>query len=798
MRRQRQVVTLYFAAMTTKTAPKKKPSKKRKSTSQKKRSQAKSRLAIKKLLLQGSLIGVVLIVAWTFYLNILVIQGFEGKRFAIPARVYSEAQDLYPDAAVSQQEVVSLLRQLGYREDSQLSQPGRFRLASQSVEIYNRGFKFWDGHEPARKLRLRFDDRSIASLTDISGNPVVLARLDPLYMGQVHAGNAEDRVLFRLEELPEDLLLGLLLVEDDRFFEHFGVSLRGIARALWVNFRSGQTLQGGSTLTNQLVKNLYLNSDRTLVRKFNEALMSLLLEFHYEKNDILETYLNEVYLGQQGARAIHGFGLGAEFYFGTTVTSLEVHQQALLVGLVKGPSYYNPRRHPERALSRRNLVLGVWRENGLISDAEYQRAVSAPLDVSTSAKPSLYPAFMDALRRQLAEDYPRETLLADGLTIFTTLNPLAQAALESSVSSGVDRLEQSFNLPDNQLQSAAMLTRPSTADVLAMVGNRDVKNSGFNRSLDAKRPVGSLLKPAVYLSALENGWTLADQISDAEVTVQGADGELWQPKNYDQRSHGEVLLVDALANSYNQATARLGMQVGLPQIFDVMKRLGVEDKVPPVPAVMLGAYEMSPYDVAQFYQTISGNGFYSPLNLVRAVLHPEQGVIQRFDLQVSQRFTPANIYMLQTALHETTQSGTAVSVRQRLPSHWWVAGKTGTTDDHRDAWFAGFTGDRQLVVWVGRDDNQSTPLTGATGALPIWIETMAAIRPFQQNRGMPVDIRMVSVGDHGLAVPSRCDSVRLLPFIIGSEPSQARNCSDSEQTDDSEDKRWWQRLFSGR
>lgn len=751
-----------------------------------------------RLVIQLSIVFACLLLFWMIYLNAVVREGFEGRRFSIPARVYSEAQELYVGSPVRRSGMIELLDQLGYRRVDSPNQAGRYSVSSSAVEVFTRGFRFWDGEEPARTLTLKFDQNGIRSIHNRQGEPVLLARLDPLYLGQIYPGVTEDRVLHRLDEVPERLVLGLLLVEDDRFFDHMGVSFRGILRALVVNLTSGSATQGGSTLTNQLVKNLYLSPEKTLTRKINEALMSLILEFHYSKNDILETYMNEVYVGQQGARSINGFGLGAQFYFGTTLQGLELHQQAMLVGLIKGPSYYNPRRNPERARERRNLVLRIWKDQGLISPAEYQQAASSVLDVSETPGQASFPAFMDSLRKQLLRDYRRDDLMAEGLSVFTTLDPVAQRVLETKVEQGIADAEAGYRIESEKLQGAAILTRPSTGDILAVVGDRHPKQAGFNRAADARRPVGSLIKPAVYLAAIEAGHTLATPISDAAVYVQAGDGTVWEPKNYDKAEHGTPMLIDALAKSYNQATARLGMEVGLARVFDVLARLGVEGDIPPVPAVMLGAHSMAPLQVAQMYQTIAGNGFYTPLNMIRAVSHPEDGVIQRYDLSVSKRFEPSDIHLLQAALHETTVRGTAARIQNTLPKHWWVAGKTGTTDDNRDAWFAGFTGDRQLVVWVGRDDNQPTPLTGSSGALPIWIDTMTELNPLQERRGQPVNVENRGVNIHGVDVPDWCDGVRTLPFKIGSGPERSLSCS-SDKTNpanpETEKTKWWQKLF---
>ena len=735
-------------------------------------------------LLQLSIIGAAVLIAWMFYLNAVVRERFEGQRFTVPARVYSEAQELYAGAPVSADQVESLLQALGYRQTGDLSQSGRYLRRGQTLSVHTRSFDFWDNPEPARRLELDFSQGSLANMVTTAGQPVLVTRLDPLFIGQIYPGSGEDRLLLPLDEVPQSLIDGLIAVEDRRFYQHWGISPVGIARALWANVTSASIAQGGSTLTQQLVKNMYLTADQTLWRKGNEALMAVLMEWHYSKEQILEAYINEIYIGQQGRRSINGFGLGAQ-------------QQALLVGLIKGPSYYNPRRNPDQAMARRNVVLSVWREAGVITQAEYDRALASGLDISDVPGDASYPAFMDLVRRQLDQGYRRQDLLAEGLTIFTTLDPLAQNHLETVLPDGLAALETSYNLNSDTLEGAAIVTRPSTGDVLAITGGRKPELAGFNRALDARRQVGSLMKPAVYLAALEAGYTLATPVSDAPVQVASADGDLWEPRNFDLESHGSPLLVDAFSNSYNQATARLGMEVGLAEVFDVIDRLGVSERLPAVPAVMLGAVDLSPFHVAQMYQTIAGNGFYSPLNAIRAVVHPDNGVLQRFDLQVEQRFAPEQMYLIQEALHRVTLEGTARSLQWRLPQSWWLAGKTGTTDDNRDAWFAGYSSDRQAVVWVGRDGNEPTPLTGSTGALPIWADIMVGLKPNQERRGQPATVVRVPVNAQGAQVSERCDNQRELPFLTGSEPPERLGCSGSpDPAGDDEGGGWWQRLFN--
>lgn len=788
----------------SKSAPKKRPKrttvakKTRQPSRRGRKKDAPSRWAkVRWRLFQVGLVLLAVLVVWMIYLNAVLRERFEGQRFTIAARAYSEAQELYPGAPVSADQMQQLLEKLGYRLGPTASSPGRYSRNGQTLALYSRGFEFWDRYEPSQRLVMEFDQSGLSQLRQVNGDPVIYARLDPLYLGQVYPGSKEERVLAALDTVPDEIIAGLLAVEDREFFQHWGVSVNGIARALVANLRAGGVSQGGSTLTQQLVKNLYLTPDRSLWRKANEALMAVLMEWHYSKEDILETYINEVYIGQQGQTAVHGFGLGAQFFFGAPLQSLATHQHAMLVGLIRGPSFYNPRRNPERALARRNLVLDIWLEQGVIDAETHQRARQQPLDVSRAPGQANHHAFMDMVRRQLASGYRREDLLAEGLSIFTTLDPVAQAEVERLAPQRLQQLEQGYGLETNALETAVVVSRPTTGDVVALIGGRHSEMAGFNRAMDARRPVGSMLKPAVYLAALEAGYTLATPINDEEVSVAGADGQLWQPKNFDRTSHGMPLLIDALANSYNQATARLGMEVGLPQVFDVIQRLGVNSRLPSVPAVMLGAHGLSPLEMAQFYQTIANNGFYSPMNAIRAVTHPELGVLQRYEMRAEQRFDPELIHLLNDALHEVTLSGTGRRLQALLPRNWWMAGKTGTTDDNRDAWFAGYSGDRQVLVWVGRDNNESTPLTGSSGALPLWADVMGALKPIQDRRTLPARIDYYAVNAEGAVVPDACAEARPLPFVTGTQPAQHSRCNAAPDDPEDAPSNFWGRLFGG-
>jgi penicillin-binding protein 1B len=524
-----------------------------------------------------------------------------------------------------------------------------------------------------------------------------------------------------------------------------------------------------------------------------------MLEWHYSKAEILETYINEIYLGQQGNRAIHGFGLASQFYFGRPLPELRLPEVALLVGMIKGPSFFNPRRHPQRALERRNLVLSEMARQDFITAQELDIASRAPIGVTAQplAQGGGLRAFLDLVHRQLRRDYLEEDLRSEGLKVFTTLDLEAQAAAERTVAAVLPQLERDRRLPQHSLEVAVVITNTTDGEVLAVVGGRDSRVAGFNHALDAQRPVGSLVKPAVYLTALERpaDYTLVTQLDDSPLTYRAAGAPDWSPQNYDKRFHGKVMLRDALAHSYNVATARLGLELGMDAVRDTLRRLGIERKLPPYPSTVLGAISLTPLQVAQMYHTIAGGGFHTPLKTVRAVLNDAGEPLNRYGLELQQVVEPAPVYLITAAMQDVVREGTARGLAAVLPAGLEVAGKTGTTDEFRDSWFAGFSGDRLAVTWIGRDDNQSTGLSGAAGAMRLWGAMMKDIASRPLSPPLPPDVVMVAVDPvTGLRADAGCSAREELPFIRGSEPVASAPCAGSGDGS-GQPSGWFRRLF---
>jgi penicillin-binding protein 1B len=735
----------------------------------------------RRLLLAATPFALAGFVAYLAYLDHTVREQFEGKRWALPARVYAAPTEVFVGAYWEAEQFAWLLEELKYRHDPGLSSQGAYYRNRDAVVFRTREFRFWDKAEPAREVVARFAGGRVAALEDVeSGQALPLLRLEPAQIGSFYPALKEDRVLIKLDQAPALLLKALFSVEDRDFYNHYGVSARGILRAMLANIKAGGIVQGGSTLTQQLVKNFFLSSERTWWRKLNEVFMALILEARYSKAEILEAYLNEIYLGQDGARAVHGFGLASRYYFSRSLDELDLRHIALLVSLVRGPSFYDPFHTPGKALKRRNLVLDEMAQQGYITAKEAAAAQALPLDVADNPHQAIsrYPAFLDLVRRQLQQEYRPEDLTSEGLRIFTTLDINAQRHLEESAAAVLRKLDAQTH-SGGMLETAAILTRRATGEIAALIGGRDAEAAGFNRALDAERQIGSLYKPVVYLTALANPkkYTLATPLQDTEVRLKLPGSPVWLPKNYDNREHGAVPLYRALAHSYNLATIRLGMSLGVGSTVKTLRKLGIEKPVDQVPALLLGTLALTPMDVAGMFQTLASEGYITPLRAIQAVVSQEGKTLRRYGLSVKQSLDPAAVFLVGAALREVMRSGTGKPAYAELPQSLEAAGKTGTTNELRDSWFAGFTGDYLGVAWVGRDDNQPARLTGAQGALRVWAATLRKVshEPLEPEAPDKVEWAWIDRASGAGSGPG-CPGAARLPFMVGSAPPQGAAC----------------------
>ena len=722
-------------------------------------------------------------VAFSIYLirlDNIVRDKFEGQRWDIPAKVFARPMEIYVNAPVSQQDLQEELKLLGYKSAESYTKSGSYVTSGNTLYVHTRGFDFGDRVEPEQILKVSFNGEQINDVSATKPSTSGIARLEPLLIGGIYPQHNEDRVLIKLNKVPKSLIEALIATEDRNFYHHHGVSPRGIARAVVSNITGGKR-QGGSTLTQQLVKNFYLSPERTLKRKVNEAFMAMLIELHYDKDEILEAYLNEVNLGQNGNYSINGYGLASQFYFGLPLRELNISQQAFLVGLVQGPSLYNPWRNPETAKRRRDIVLNNMLVMGYLTQEQYETEKARPLNVITKPTlgPARFPDFLDIVRRQLRTEYQEGDITNQGLRIFTTLDPLAQTRIQQSFKNTVANLSRSNPKRLKDLQGAVLVTHPENGELVAAVGSTQ-DFTGFNRALDAKRQVGSLLKPVIYLTAIEsNRYHWGSPIEDSELSIK-TDGKTWTPKNYSGRPHGVVPMSQALANSYNLSAVRLAQEFGMSTFINHLKKFGVTSDIPPYPSIYLGAVDMSPMEVMSLYGNFATGGFKYPVKAIRSVVDANGRLVDRYGLTVQPTIDPAYAYILNNGLQQVMSSGTGQSAYSTLPRNLGLAGKSGTTNDTRDSWFAGYSGNYLAVVWLGLDDNKITGLTGSSGALPVWTSVMKQLRQKPVNLHQPGEVQWQWVDRAtGHLSAQGCEGAMYIPLTRHSMPNQATACGAS-------------------
>jgi penicillin-binding protein 1B len=750
-------------------------------------------------ILWGTLIvvGVFLLICTGLFIHLdrQVTKQFEGRRWTLPAQVYAAPLELYAGLALSGAEMERELTRLQYREVDKLERPGTYRKQGSRYEVALRSARFADETRQAQILAITTDDDVITSLADSKGQEVPIARFEPLLIGSIFPTHGEDRIVLQPADVPPLLPAALKAVEDRKFDTHHGVDPTAIARAMWANVKAGGIAQGGSTLTQQLVRSYFLTTDQTMSRKLREAAMSLALELHFTKADLMNAYVNEIYLGQDGQRAVHGFGLASQFYFGKPLAELDLSEIALLVAVVRGPSYYDPRRHPERVRARRDLVLKLLAERGVIKQADADAALKRPLGVIARSSGGYYPAYLDFVRRTLRRDYREEDLTEAGLRIYTSLDPRAQETAERALEQELTRLDKIHAAavkkktgavdPKEPLQAAVVVTAPQSGEVIALIGGRQVGYNGFDRALDAVRPMGSLVKPFVYLTALETKrYTAATVIQDEPIDVKLRNGTHWKPQNFTKEVYGPVPLARALSESLNLATVGLSLDIGLPNVTKTLQRFGLTRKPLEVPAMALGAVDVSPLEVAQIYSGLASGGFRTTLRAVRAIISDDGKPLRAFPLEVNQVADADSVQQLNRMLELVIEHGTGRSAQAILPPNLVVAGKSGTSSELRDSWFAGFSGSHASVVWIGYDDNRPTNFTGSAGALQVWARLLAGLDTTSRNA--PLTESLVSVPIEfatGLRAEPTCgDDVVTVAVPVGVELPWRAGCEEGGQS----------------
>ena len=735
----------------------------------------------------GFFIGFISIIVFIFtaatvaVLDYRVTSKLDGVLWTIPAKIYSRPLELAEGINLNKDNLIKELEMLSYERVKNPVQPGQFKFSKDDLKIFLRGYL----DQRSGIFNINFDDSEIKGITNQLGIAEDLIKLEPTVIGGMYPSHMEDRVLLNWPEVPPILVDTILAVEDQNFFNHYGISLKSISRAFLKNVQAGEVEQGGSTITQQLAKSLFFSSEQTIRRKVLEAIASLIIETRYSKEEILLAYINDVFLAQSGKRAIHGFGMGAQHFFGTSIQNLSTDQVALLVGMLKGPSLYNPRRNPNNATKRRNLVLRVLNNSNKISDKAFETLKNKELGISLPnyRTETRYPAFHDIVRLELQKNFNEKELRTKGLAVETNLDPVLQDSLENNLQKTKLQLIKKYGSRLEELEGAAIAVDISSGEVKAVAGSTEPSSYGFNRSINAIRPIGSLVKPFIYLTALDqyNDYNLTTLLDDSRLSLMSG-GKLWEPDNFDKKFHGEIPLHVALWHSYNIASARLGLDVGYEAVENMFLNLGITKDVTNYPSLFIGSFELSPYQAIQAYQTIASDGFYSPLRSIRQIKDTEGKIEFSYPYSIDQTIRPEPVALLKFAMQQTFERGTARGYSKKQIQLWNAGGQTGTSDDQRDSWFVGFAGELLVLVWLGFDDNRQTPLTGRTGAFQVWKNFINDIKPVKTTQSSLPRINYVwtDIGD-GLRSGKKCKNSILIPFIEGTEPNKIpdvrRECS---------------------
>lgn len=736
---------------------------------------------------------------YSIYLDGKIRKTFDGQRWKVPVQVYGDIITFKKGQKLDLKVLPQTLASAKYRLVTTPKRPGEFSIQGNNISIYRQFFSFGEHYTSESIINITLNNQHITALK-IDGAKVKTASLEPFLLERMVPSNKEDRVLTSLELVPEMLLDTLILVEDRDFYHHSGISPLGILRAFISNIKAGRTVQGGSTLTQQLVKNMFLTRQKTLWRKVNEAVMSVILEYRYSKDLLLEAYLNEVYLGQHYDHGIYGFGLASEFYFGHDIGELTPAQIALLIGVVKGPSYYDPWRYPSRAQERRDIILQLMFQQHFLSKDEYVQAVESSLSIRKTRRlpQEKNPAYIQLVKRELAEHLSQHEQQS-GVRVFTGFSLYMQHILTKSVQTKIPLLEQKYHT--EKLEAAMIVTDTNNGNIKAIMGGKRQGYAGFNRALNAYRPIGSLIKPIIYLAALERyeQYNLATLLEDKPITLKSTGGREWSPKNYDGKYQEQVLLVDALSQSLNIPTVNLGMQLGLERVTDAILMLDYPKSVVERPSMLLGAINMSPLEVNQLYLTIAAQGKYRKGHVISHILSDNEETLWEFEPPQVQLISEQGAYLLDYALTQVPKTGTARSLTWRI-GRKTIAGKTGTTNDQRDSWYVGYDNQYLVTTWLGRDDNKATPLTGSSGALLLYAEFMQKYGISNKIRALPNQVNEVAFHpDTAQPIPFDCENTRVLP-VINYQNNRLKSCESLDNKSDikknkKEPRSWFERLF---
>jgi penicillin-binding protein 1B len=703
--------------------------------------------------------------------------------FANTSKIFAAPRTLNIGEPISPDDIASELRRAGYSE-SERNPLGCFRLRADGIEIYPGPDSYF--RRDAGLLKIR--NGKIVQIISLSDNSELYQyQLEPHLITNLFDRNREKRRLVRFEDIPQVLINAVISAEDKRFFQHVGFDPIRIIKAVYVDIREGRKDQGASTLSQQLARELWLYPDKLWKRKLAELMITLQLEQRLTKKEIFEDYANQVYLGRRGSFSIHGFGEASQAYLGKDMRQLTLSEAAALAGLIQRPGYFDPIRHKDRLTERRNIILGLMRSNGFITDREYAQAIDTELVVAKGAVQSREaPYFVDMVNDLLQTKFQDYDFQAHSFRVYTTLDMNLQRAAAEAVETGMAQVDARLKrqkrfkgqaFPDAQVALIAL--DPHTGEVKALIGGRNYGLSQLNRAVAAKRQPGSSFKPFVYAAAMDTAIAGGSKIITAGTVVEDEpttfwfDGKPYEPSNFEHKFYGPVTLRQALAKSLNIATVKVAQMVGYDKVVEMANRAGLNYKIQPTPAVALGAYEVMPIEIAGAYTAFANEGVYVRPNFI-SMVRPENGEpIFVNKPEKHQAMDPRVAYLMTNLMEEVMRSGTAAGVRGRSGFNAPAAGKTGTS---RDGWFAGYTSELLCVVWVGFDDNRELDLEGAHSAAPIWGEFMkralqhreyANAKPFAVPDGI-VTIQIDPLS--GMPASGMCPQTRAEVFIAGTQP----------------------------
>jgi penicillin-binding protein 1B len=716
------------------------------------------------------------------YLYYKAGRGAGADFWEVPSILYSRPAEIRKGDSLGNFRLTERLRRLSYRKvNGKPTTAGTYSEDQAKIQIFLRGHKIQTSFVEKGPVDILVRDGRVVSLVSPSGPELESVSLEPEEIGRIMGPKMESRHPVPLSAVSPFFQNAVIASEDARFYSHFGIDVLAIGRASLTNIKEQRFAQGGSTITQQLAKNLFLSPKKTLWRKLYEAELALFLELRYSKKQILEMYLNKIYFGQEGPRGVYGIEEAAEFYFSKQAKDLSLEESALLAGIIRSPNRYALLRDPKAVKERRNEVLAQMRRLEMIGEDEFRRASNAAVRVRPRRAIPVAPApyFVDYVERITTAELGGEKLYRTGYRYYTTLDLAHQVAAQEAVTRGLGEIEKTALPADEPLQAALVAVDPRTGMMTAMVGGRNYGETQFNRAADARRQPGSAFKPFVLLTALSQSTkgmgdrTLSTLVSGEPVSLSTPEG-IWSPSNFDKKSYERITIRRMIEESVNTATVRLAGDVGLPEVIKTARAAGITSPLLPVASMALGTFEVTPIELAYAYTTIASGGTrFDPFSLFSVTTRDGEILVEK-KAHGERALDPRVAYLAGYAMEGVLERGTASSAKSQ-GIYFPASGKTGTTDGNRDSWFVGYTPDVVCAVWMGYDSGADTGMTGAEGALRIWARFLRALYPQSgpQARTMPEGVELALVdSESGYLATTSCPQTLQEAFLVGTAPKE--------------------------